>query len=177
MCRSKAGCVCTLIFTSALAAAAASVVVPILPATARLGLMAAAAVVAPILPATARLGEAAAVVEGSSITTSRSASCAPTGTAGRRVVEDGRDPERSIEEREIDLTGASSSAKAPSTNAADFLFAPLLISKPTCCKPSCNEGKAKRCKLDDLALVVVELCAPPLRAEPAGELGSEAILY
>ena len=51
------------------------------------------------------------------------------------------------------------------------------ISKPTCCKPSCNEGKAKRCKLDDLALVVVELCAPPLRAEPAGELGSEAILY
>ena len=147
----------------------------ILPATARLGLMAAAAVVAPILPATARLGEAAAVVEGSSITTSGSASCAPTGTAGRRVVEDGRDPKRSSEEREIDLTGASSSARAPSTNAADFLFAPIPISRPTCWSPSCSEGKAKRCKLEDLALGVAALFAPPLRAEPAGELGSDAI--
>ena len=74
------------------------------------------------------------------------------------------------EGRAIALTGASSSAKVPSNNAADFLFPPKMpASKPRWRRRSCRGGKGTRWMLVDLALGV------PAPVELAGELGCDAI--
>ena len=70
----------------------------------------------------------------------------------------------------------ASSIDLTSSRASDFRFDPMPKSIPFLARTSLNEVGLKGCRLVERSRGV-ELSAAPLLAEPAGEEGSEAILY